>query len=122
MTDPDRTVNHCALHNSVGCSRVPGNNPIETPATEESFDRSRHRESRWQGTGLGKRAVRVAGYRCDSHRNRQGRTLGRDELQATGVDRTGFKIETESVGLERYQTDNRRSVVFYTAWREEENY
>lgn len=34
ITDPDRTVNHCALHNSVGCSRVPGNNPIETPATE----------------------------------------------------------------------------------------
>jgi hypothetical protein len=34
----------------------------------------------------------------------------------TGVDRTGFEVATERVGPDTHSEDERRPVVFYTAW------
>jgi len=120
--DPAGTVDHHVLHSSVTATEVSGRAPIatpdsgrSTPSAAEGGDDTATADggvtARTKRTGAG-----VVAFVLDG----DGGVIGRDTVQLTGVDRTGFEIETERLGqVHSGDPTERRPMVFYTAWHGE---
>jgi hypothetical protein len=122
MVDRAGTVDHHVLHSSVTATEVSGHGPAETPitrqstpSTSEAVDDTATADGGVTGRptpGTNRSGAGGVAFVLDD----DGGVIGRETVRMTGVDSTGFEVETERLGPSPGGGDERRPVVFYTGW------